>query len=129
MSNGLSFGIVCTGVVIFALGVAGCVSGCGNGYSEGTRTGTITKFSNKGLIWKSYEGEMNLGGMRSVTDDKGNASMVPNVWEFHASDAMAPRVTEAQKSGRPVSIAYRQWVWSPITQSASYDVTGVTVEP
>ena len=129
MSNGLTFGIVCTGVVALALSVAGCVSGCGNGYSEGTRTGTITKFSYKGLIFKSHEGEMNLGGMRSATDDKGNTSMVPNVWEFHASDAMAPRVAEAQRSGRPVSIAYRQWVWSPITQSAGYDVVSVTVEP
>ena len=29
-------------------------------YSEGERIGYITKFSNKGRFWKSWEGELNL---------------------------------------------------------------------
>ena len=33
---------------------------CSNSYSSGNRIGTITKFSNKGLIWKSWEGELKV---------------------------------------------------------------------
>ncbi len=29
-------------------------------YSEGERIGFVTKFSNKGRFWKSWEGELNL---------------------------------------------------------------------
>lgn len=127
--KGSHFAIVCGLVAALGFAVVGCMTGCGNGYSEGTRTGTITKFSRKGIMWKSYEGEMNLGGMRAGTDASGNTALVPNVWQFHASDLMAPKVEEAQRSGKPVSIHYRQWIVSPVTQDAGYDVVSVTVEP
>lgn len=34
--------------------------GCSENYSNGERIGFVTKFSQKGLIWKSWEGELNL---------------------------------------------------------------------
>ena len=34
--------------------------GCSENYSNGERIGFVTKFSNRGLIWKSWEGELNL---------------------------------------------------------------------
>lgn len=101
--------------------VPGC-HGCGAGYSEGDRVGTITKFSRKGLVNKSWEGEMNLGGLKQ-TDNK----TTPNVWQFHTSDAMAPKIEEAMKKGEPVTLHYRQWAVSPMfTQDSDYDVTEVT---
>lgn len=127
--NGSQFAIVIGIVAAVVVGMAGCAVGCGEGYSDGTRTGTITKFSRKGIVWKSYEGEMNLGGMRSTTDGNGAPSVVPNVWQFHAADALAAKVEEAQRSGKPVSIHYRQWIVSPVTQDYDYDVVSVTVEP
>jgi hypothetical protein len=33
---------------------------CTQNYSNGERVGFLTKFSNKGLIWKSWEGSLNL---------------------------------------------------------------------
>jgi hypothetical protein len=33
---------------------------CSENYSNGTRIGTINKFSRTGVIWKSWEGHMNL---------------------------------------------------------------------
>jgi len=33
-------------------------------YSSGTRTGQLVKFSQKGLLWKTWEGEMVLGGLK-----------------------------------------------------------------
>jgi len=53
------------------------LTACGRGYSEGERSGVIFKFSSKGLIWKSWEGEMNLGGMRGA---------VTNTWKFTLKD-------------------------------------------
>lgn len=34
--------------------------GCTENYSNGERIGFVTKFSERGLIWKSWEGELNL---------------------------------------------------------------------
>ena len=37
-------------------------------YSEGNRAGLLQKFSNKGVIFKTYEGEMILSSVRSSAD-------------------------------------------------------------
>jgi hypothetical protein len=46
-------------------------SSCSENYSNGTRIGTVNKFSKSGLIWKSWEGHMNLTqtGMTSTASD------------------------------------------------------------
>lgn len=36
------------------------MSSCSENYSNGERVGLITQFSHKGLIWKSWEGQLNL---------------------------------------------------------------------
>lgn len=36
------------------------LQGCSENYSNGERVGYLTKFSQKGLIYKSWEGELNL---------------------------------------------------------------------
>jgi len=59
--------------------------GCTENYSNGERIGFITKFSERGLIWKSWEGELNLTqtGMNtsslyefSVDNDRQDESLV-----------------------------------------------------
>jgi hypothetical protein len=44
------------------------LSGCSQNYSNGERIGLITKFSRSGIIWKSWEGHLNLTqtGMNSA---------------------------------------------------------------
>lgn len=48
---------------------------CTNNYSEGERTGIITKFSKKGVVWKSWEGDLKVapnianGGMVGQYED------------------------------------------------------------
>jgi len=81
------------------------LGGCDTTYSDGARSGTITKFSRKGLFVKTYEGEMNLGGMRS--GEKG--SVVANTWNFSVPDFGLHSVIEkAMVEGRPVKLLYRQ---------------------
>ena len=72
-----------------ALGIALLLAGCGE-YSDGVRIGTIQKFSYKGLVAKTWEGEMLLGGLKrkTSTDSNGNSStsMVANIWAFTVED-------------------------------------------
>lgn len=120
-------------VIVIALCGAvgrGCCVGCGQGYSDGERTGIVSKFSRKGLVYKSWEGELNCGGLRqrTTTDGSGNPKIetVANVWAFHASDEHSARIQEAMRRNEAVTIRYRQWFHSPITQTSDYDVLEVT---
>lgn len=91
---------------------------CGRGYSEGERSGTIVKFSYKGLFWKSHEGQLALGAM---TQDGA-----PSLWEFHVDDpAVVSKIEQAQRDGSRVSLHYVQWAISPCTQDSDYDVVSV----
>jgi hypothetical protein len=76
---------------------------CGMAYSEGTRSGILTKVSKKGFVFKTYEGEMNIGGI-----NQGDGTIMPNtVFKFSVTD---PRVYyELEKAqGRKVVVHYKQ---------------------
>lgn len=91
------------------------LTACAPNYSEGSRIGIVTKLSYKGFIWKSWEGEMNMGGMRQQRDKDGNTSAIANVFEFNVDPAAVDKVKAAQESGRAVELVYRQWAISPFT--------------
>lgn len=120
-------------VVVIALGLAVlggkcCVGGCGSGYSDGERTGQITKFSRKGLMIKSWEGELNLGGFKTKSTENGGSAIVANTWEFTVlSDGLVNKIQQALQAGKPVKISYREWLWSPISMDSAYEALGVEV--
>lgn len=60
--------LVVIAIVVFLWWLAFYI-GWGVNYSEGQRTGDVYKFSKKGLIYKSWEGEMYLGGYHSSGGD------------------------------------------------------------
>lgn len=71
-------------------------------YSEGTRVGIIYKFSKKGTIFKTYEGEMVLPGIRNKNRD---ASMSSNTFNFSVTDeALAKKLMKSQ--GMEVELHY-----------------------
>lgn len=85
---------------------------CSN-YSDGYRIGTLNKFSYRGFIWKTWEGEMSLGGFRK--GDDGGA--VANLWEFSLDgkhlrgenvDELAKALTDAAETGKRIKVYYRQ---------------------
>ncbi len=51
-------------------------------YSEGNRAGMLIKFSTKGFVFKTYEGELNVG---SVNPGVGS-SVANNTWSFSVKD-------------------------------------------
>jgi hypothetical protein len=51
---------------------------CGITYSSGARTGIVLKISQKGFLFKTYEGELNLGGI-----SEGDGTIMPTrIWNF-----------------------------------------------
>ena len=75
-------------------------------YSDGYRAGLLQKFSRKGTIFKTYEGELVLS---SVTGTSGNNNAVIASEKFYfsvRSDSLAASLDTLQ--GRSVIVHYRQ---------------------
>ena len=51
-------------------------------YSDGSRTGQLIKISEKGYVFKTFEGSLSLGGI-SVEEDRTN---IGSIWEFSVTD-------------------------------------------
>ena len=91
--------------------------------SDGKRIGTLTKLSHSGAFIKSYEGELNLGGVRKHTDGEGRSTMVANVWRFSVSDPDMASTLE-NMIGQDVVIKYREQ-FVMFVRETRYDVVSV----
>lgn len=92
-------------------------------YSEGNRAGVVIKFSKKGYVFKTYEGELNLGGINTIT----NTAQVNQLWQFSVKDqAVADSLMKCE--GRKVSLQYKEIIKAmPWQGETNYFVTGVEV--
>lgn len=118
-----NLGPVMLGALIVALvfGITACtIHGIAPNYSNGQRTGTLAKFSYKGVLLKSYEGELLLG---AVGIGSGGTA-IPTVWEFSTTDPKVAARLEALM-GKPLTLTYRQWLLNPIRISTQYEVVDV----
>ncbi|MEL7221721.1 MAG: hypothetical protein AAGJ93_10405 [Bacteroidota bacterium] len=71
-------------------------------YSEGTRAGDLIKISTKGVVFKTHEGQLNLGGFESSND-----GVVGNIWNFSTTNNdVFDRLQELE--GKKVKLHYRQ---------------------
>jgi hypothetical protein len=89
--------------VFFALLVGGFYFVYHFTYSEGNRAGVVLKFSRKGYIFKTYEGELNMGGMNTIiTTAQSN-----QIWLFSVKDK---RVADSlmKLEGKKVSLHYAE---------------------
>ncbi len=55
---------------------------CNYTYSTGTRSGYLIKISEKGYVFKTCEGQLNLGGF-GTNEESG---IIGNTWEFSVKD-------------------------------------------
>lgn len=115
--------IVFAAVAIGIFGIFAAAVGNVVGTSDGKRVGVLTKFSQRGLFIKSYEGELNMGGVRNNVNSKGESSVVANVWEFSCSN---PQMAEKLENlvGKEVVIKYHQ-SFAGLQRDTSYDVVSV----
>jgi hypothetical protein len=76
---------------------------CGLAYSEGTRSGILTKVSKKGFVFKTYEGELIIGGL-----NQGDGALMPaTVFKFSVTDKPVYDKLEADQ-GKKVILHYKQ---------------------
>ena len=88
--------------------------------SEGTRTGTLFKISKKGVVFKTYEGQLHLGG---------SAIMSPqSVWDFSVKNAGVYEQLQ-QYEGKTVKLHYKELVdpfpWQGETKYLVYQAEAV----
>jgi hypothetical protein len=104
-----------------ALGAAGYYFFATSTYSKGTRTGYLIKMSEKGVVFKTMEGQMNLGGISSG----GDAGLVGNIWDFSVGDQYLYKKL-ASLEGKKVTLSYeehfRRIFWQGDTNYFIYDV-------
>jgi hypothetical protein len=75
-------------------------------YSSGERAGTVAKLSQRGIIFKTYEGQLNTAGL---SGDTGSPSSL--VWDFSvgAGDKeVIKNLEEALRSGKRVNLHYKE---------------------
>jgi len=72
-------------------------------YSKGDRAGLLQKFSEKGIVFKTYEGEMILSSIQS----NANVAIASEKFLFSVEDADIARQME-QIQGKYVVVHYRE---------------------
>lgn len=72
-------------------------------YSEGTRAGVLDKFSKKGFLFKTWEGELRVG-----TEDRIN----PQRFAFSVNENEREIIRSLQDyNGKQVKLYYREKFW------------------
>ena len=90
-------------------------------YSEGNRAGVLIKFSKKGYVFKTYEGELNIGGLGNIP----STAQMNQIWEFSVLDASVAEKL-MQMEGKRVSLQYKEKVKNlPWQGETKYFVVGV----
>lgn len=72
-------------------------------YSKGYRAGLLQKFSEKGLVFKTYEGEMILSSVQS----NANVAIASEKFLFSVADDLVARQME-QIQGKHVVVHYKE---------------------
>ena len=110
-------------IVLAALLVLATSAHAGDCYSEGVRVGVVQKFSIKGVINKSWEGELVMDGEKFRGGYKTGTSG-GNVWKFSVLDAsVAKTIDGAVMSGAPVALRYCQVLMQFGQADTSYRIT------
>lgn len=92
-------------------------------YSKGERAGTISKLSEKGYLFKTYEGVLNEGGYSGET-----GTLTPRYWDFSAvDDSVVTELRQAMQTGERITLMYHEkffkFPWNGETKNFIIDVT------
>lgn len=93
-------------------------------FSSGFRAGVPIKVSKKGILFKTWEGELNVGGLANSSE-----GAIPATWAFSiASDdeQVREKLEEAATYGKRVKLKYNekfvQFFWKGDTKYFVYEV-------
>lgn len=77
-------------------------------YSTGYRAGIIMKMSHKGMIIKTYEGQLNTGGF---SGDVAGGDMTSMIWDFSvrsSNQTVIKEIENAVNQGKRVKVYYKE---------------------
>lgn len=92
-------GILALGLTFFGFYLFG-------NYSKGSRAGTVVKMSERGVMLKTWEGQLNLGGLSGET-----GSPASSLWNFSVDDSEAEvlkALEAASLSGGRLKLYYKE---------------------
>ncbi|MCW3126090.1 MAG: hypothetical protein JWO03_1748 [Bacteroidetes bacterium] len=90
-------------VVILLVVLGGYILWTQYTYSDGNRAGVLIKFSHKGNIFKTYEGEIYTSGV----NQDATMGLANNKWEFSVKDKdVAEKLSHLE--GKSVSLHYKE---------------------
>ncbi len=75
-------------------------------FSEGKRAGELIKMSKKGVMFKTYEGQLNTGGF-----SEGNGDITSSIWHFSvksSDDEVLQDIDNAIDGGYRVKLYYEE---------------------
>ena len=76
-------------------------------YSKGERTGHIVKLEKKGLLFKTWEGSLDMSIFQGARPNKGNVENT--LWTFTVSDdKIAQQIQDANMRGNRVILHYKE---------------------
>lgn len=95
-------------------------------YSEGVRSGVVIKLSERGMVFKTWEGQINLQSFGAL-DDKGNA--MNEVFSFSVeggNDGLLKDLEAVSLSGERVNLHYvERYAKLPWRGETKYFVTSI----
>lgn len=97
---------------------------CGITYSEGTRSGVLTKISKRGFVFKTFEGELNVGGL-----NQGDGTIMPlSIFYFSVKNEDVYNLLQ-ESQGKKVVLHYKEVIhsffWQGETNYRVYKATTV----
>mgnify|MGYP006269917555 CR=1 FL=1 len=98
--------LVIGGIALLLIGLIGGSVAVFGTYSDGSRVGKIIKFSKKGLVFKTYEGELSLGAV-----SQGEDGALTEKWGFsvtRGNDEIIQKINKAMDDGYEVRLYYKE---------------------
>jgi hypothetical protein len=113
-----------TAIILLLLAIAVFVLLNFANYSSGFRAGVPTKISKKGIILKTFEGTLNIGGLTNSAE-----GAIPTTWDFtirKSADSVVTKLDKAILDGDRVKLMYEEkyvkFFWLGDTKYFVYDV-------
>ena len=112
------------GIIIIVLAIGVFVFLNMANFSKGYRQGVPTKISTRGIIIKTHEGSLNVGGLTNTTE-----GAIPTTWDFtvkKSADSVLVKIDEAILKSKRVKLMYHEkyvrFFWLGDTKYFVYDV-------
>lgn len=97
--------------VIAGLGIITIIFLTSANYSTGTRSGVVMKVSRKGMLFKTWEGSLNVEGINNYKDSQTGEKVMSSVWNFSVDRGNKEVIDALEKysfSGKRVQLKYEE---------------------